>query len=297
MEIRNIKTFIRAAETGNFTKTAEELGYSQGTVTLQIKQLEAELGVPLFNRTGKRIRLSEKGREFMDYACSIVRTEAEARSAMEGKTEIKGTLAVGMLESVASFYYREIIKQFVTIYPEAKLIVKIATTVELMDMLKKGMLDVIVIYDRQIQNDNWKCPVKAREPLKFFAGHQSSLSEKHVCLRELGRENFILTEKGCTYRKVIDDFTAARNIELNWNIDIGNTGAIIDFVSRGMGISLLPEYCIAEYLERGDICEIYVDDFEAELYLQVIYDGRKWMSPVKNAFVELCSNKQKNIIR
>lgn len=297
MEIRNIKTFIRAAETGNFTKTAEELGYSQGTVTLQIKQLETELGVPLFNRTGKRIELSEKGREFMNYACSIVRTEAEARSAMESKTEIKGMLAVGMIESVSSFYYREIIEQFVTLYPEAKLIVKIATTVELMDMLKKGMLDVIVIYDRKIHNDSWECPVSIREPLKFFAGNKNRFSGKSVNLRELDRENFILTEKGCTYRKVIDDFIAARSIELDWSLDIGDTRAIIDFVSKDMGISLLPEYCIAEYLERGDICEIYVEDFEAELYLQVIYDRRKWMSPVKNAFVELCRGKQKNIIR
>lgn len=215
MEIRNIKTFIRAAETGNFTKTAEELGYSQGTVTLQIKQLEDELGVPLFNRTGKRIELSEKGREFMNYAYSIVKTEAEARSAMEGKSEIKGMLTVGMIESVASFYYKEIIEQFVKTFPEAKLIVKIATTVELMDMLKKGMLDVIVIYDRQVYSDNWECPVKIREPLLFFAGNSNSFSGKHVELAELDRENFILTEKGCTYRKVIDDYIEARDIDLN----------------------------------------------------------------------------------
>ena len=289
MEIRNIKTFIRAAETGNFTKTADELGYSQGTVTLQIKQLEDELGVPLFNRTGKRIELSEKGREFMNYAYSIVKTEAEARSAMEEKSEIKGMLTVGMIESVASFYYKEIIEQFVKTYPEAKLIVKIATTVELMDMLKKGMLDVIVIYDRQVQSDNWECPVKIREPLLFFAGNSHGFSGKHVQLAELGRENFILTEKGCTYRKVIDDYIEARDIELNWNLDIGDTMAIIDFVSKDMGISLLPEYCISEYLKQGSISEIYVDDFEAELYLQVIYDRRKWMSPVKEAFVDLCS--------
>ena len=289
MEIRNIKTFIKAAETGNFTKTAEELGYSQGTVTLQIKQLEDELGVPLFNRTGKRIELSEKGREFMNYAYSIVKTEAEARSAMKGKSEIKGMLTVGMIESVASFYYKEIIEQFVRKYPEAKLIVKIATTVELMDMLKKGMLDVIVIYDRQVQSDNWECPVKIREALLFFAGNSNGFSGKHVELAELGRENFILTEKGCTYRKVIDDYIEARDIDLNWNLDIGDTMAIIDFVSKDMGISLLPEYCISEYLKQGSISEIYVDDFEAELYLQVIYDRRKWMSPVKEAFIDLCS--------
>lgn len=289
MEIRNIKTFIKAAETGNFTKTAEELGYSQGTVTLQIKQLEDELGVPLFNRTGKRIELSEKGREFMNYAYSIVKTEAEARSAMEEKSEIKGMLTVGMIESVASFYYKEIIEQFVRKYPEAKLIVKIATTVELMDMLKKGMLDVIVIYDRQVYSDNWECPVKIRESLLFFAGNSNSFSGKHVQLAELDRENFILTEKGCTYRKVIDDFIEARDIELNWNLDIGDTMAIIDFVSKDIGISLLPEYCISEYLKQGSISEIYVDDFEAELYLQVIYDKRKWMSPVKEAFIDLCS--------
>lgn len=288
MEIRNIKTFIKAAETGNFTKTAEELGYSQGTVTLQIKQLEDEIGVPLFNRTGKRVQLSQKGAEFMDYAYSIVKTEAEALSAMEEKREIKGILTVGMIESVASYYYNEIIEKFGTMYPEAKLIVKIATTLELMDMLKKGKVDIIAIYDRKIHNENWECPVEIEEPLMFVAKKQNNFAGKHVCLQDLSKEKFIFTEKECTYREVIDTFIAANGIELDWNLDIGNTKMIIDFVTKGIGISVLPAYCIEEYLKQEILKPIYVDDFEAELYLQVLYDRRKWISPVKQAFIELC---------
>ena len=79
MELRNIKSFIKVAEFENFSKAAEVLGYAQSTITLQIQQLEQELGVNLFDRIGKRVLLSEKGRAFLSYANDMVQLEAEAK--------------------------------------------------------------------------------------------------------------------------------------------------------------------------------------------------------------------------
>ena len=81
MELRNIKSFIKVAEFENFSKAAEVLGYAQSTITLQIQQLEQELGVNLFDRIGKRVLLSEKGRAFLSYANDMVQLEAEAPCA------------------------------------------------------------------------------------------------------------------------------------------------------------------------------------------------------------------------
>ena len=73
MEIRNVLTFLKVAGTQNFSKAAEQLGYSQSAVTIQIQQLEKELGIPLFERMGKRVYLTEKGQEFITYARELCR--------------------------------------------------------------------------------------------------------------------------------------------------------------------------------------------------------------------------------
>ena len=78
MEIRNILTFLKVAGTQNFSKAAEQLGYSQSAVTIQIQQLEKELGTQLFERIGKRVYLTEKGQEFIGYASEIMRVTNEA---------------------------------------------------------------------------------------------------------------------------------------------------------------------------------------------------------------------------
>lgn len=104
MELRNIKSFIKVAEFENFSKAAEVLGYAQSTITLQIQQLEQELGVNLFDRIGKRVLLSEKGRAFLSYANDMVQLEAEAIETVSENTTPTGTLRIGTIESIASSF-------------------------------------------------------------------------------------------------------------------------------------------------------------------------------------------------
>ena len=100
MELRNINTFLKAAATQNFSKAAEQLGYSQSAVTVQIRQLEKELGTPLFERIGKRVSLTERGMEFTSYANEIMRVTDQARFFAKDQRELDGTLRIGGVESV-----------------------------------------------------------------------------------------------------------------------------------------------------------------------------------------------------
>ena len=95
MELRNINTFLKVAATQNFSKAAEQLGYSQSAVTVQIRQLEKELGTPLFERIGKRVSLTERGMEFISYANEIMRVTDQARFFAKDQRELDGTLRIG----------------------------------------------------------------------------------------------------------------------------------------------------------------------------------------------------------
>ena len=107
MEIRNIATFVKIVEYNNFTKAAESLGYSQAAVTAQIKSLEKELGIPLFDRIGRGIVLTEEGKTFLPYALNVLNAEEAARNSVQPTKELAGTLQICSPSSFArpSLYY------------------------------------------------------------------------------------------------------------------------------------------------------------------------------------------------
>lgn len=103
MEVRQLNTLIRAAQFQSFSKAAESLGYSQSAVTVQIKALEEELGVRLFDRMNKRVLLTVDGQRFLEYANSILDTIQNARQALNENAELGGSLHIGTLESLCFF--------------------------------------------------------------------------------------------------------------------------------------------------------------------------------------------------
>ncbi|SHK27515.1 DNA-binding transcriptional regulator, LysR family [Clostridium cavendishii DSM 21758] len=290
MELRNVKTFIKVAEMNSFSKAGESLGYAQSTVTLQMKQLEEELGVPLFERKGKRISLSQKGHEFLTYANKLVKYEAEAIQSISHMNEPSGELHIGILESLSVSEYINIIKEYMETYPDVSLIVKIATTLELMKMLEKGLLDIIILLDQKVFNSNWEVPFEKEERILFFCSPKHPMSNEHVYLSDLAKEKFILTEKGCNYRQVFEEFLAAQRLTANCLLDIGSTNTIIDYVKNGLGISLLPEFNLKENLKNHTINEILVTDCNILLYTQVIFNKNRWMSPAMKVFLSTISN-------
>ena len=102
MEIRNIATFVKIVEYNNFTKAAESLGYSQAAVTAQIKSLEKELGIPLFDRIGRGIVLTEEGKTFLPYALNVLNAEEAARNSVQPTKELAGTLQICSPSSFAT---------------------------------------------------------------------------------------------------------------------------------------------------------------------------------------------------
>ena len=102
MEFRNINTFLKVAGTQNFSRAAQQLGYSQSAVTIQIRQLEEELQVQLFERIGKRVYLTEKGQEFVAYANEIMRVTERAKNFPAQSSALEGTLCIGGVESICT---------------------------------------------------------------------------------------------------------------------------------------------------------------------------------------------------
>lgn len=155
MELRNVKTFIKVAEMENFSKAALELGYAQSTVTTQVQSLEQELHAVLFERIGKRAQLSAAGQEFLEYAYTLQRYEAMAIEHFAKDQEPRGPLSVGVMETMCASNYANIFTTYMKQYPKVELKSVVATTLECMEKLEKGQLDLILTVDKELHNPNW----------------------------------------------------------------------------------------------------------------------------------------------
>ena len=287
MELRNLKTFIRTAELKNFTKAAESLGYAQSTVTAQVEALEQELGTPLFIRNGKRIVLSSAGEELLSYAYRFRALEEETKTHFDREGKPRGRLSVGMVESVSASEYVKGIASYLKKYPEVNLKVTVDTTIRLLEALKKGEMDAAVLLDRPVVDGELQTVYRKPEKICFFASGDSKYGRNaSAVLKDLEKEPWLLTEKGCNYRKELEEEMAARGIFIGNRLEMGSTRALIDFVAGGLGISLLPEFDLREELLKGRIVKIPVSDYEMEMELQILVSKERWMSPALTCFCE-----------
>lgn len=291
MELRHLETFIKVAEFQNFSKAADQLKYAQSTVTMQIKQLENELGFLLFERIGKRISLTNKGIEFLDYAYAITKCTSEALEAMSGNKEPSGILKIGIVESLCTSIFKDIFKEFLIIYPKVELVIKIGTTSEIMEMLNKSQVDFIVALDNKINNPNWVTVFEKEEAISFFCSNKHPLAKyDEIPLQKLINENFILTEKECNYRESFEQILNKINLSLTSSLEIENTDIIIKYVKENLGISFLPKVTLLESVSKSDIHILSVPNCSIPMYTQLIYKKNKWLSPSMQAFFSL-SNK------
>lgn len=293
MELRNLKTFIRTAELKNFTRAAESLGYAQSTVTAQVEALEKELGMPLFIRNGRRVVLSSAGEELLTYAYRFRALEEETRIHFDRNGTPAGHLTVGMVESVSASEYVKGIASYLKKYPEVDLKVTVDTTIRLLEALKKGEIDAAVLLDRPVADGELQILYRKPEKICFFACSGSKYEGNvSVSLKDLEKEPWLLTEKGCNYRKELEEELASRGIFIGSRLEMGSTRTLIDFVSEGLGISLLPEFDLKEELLRGRIVRIPVSDYEMEMEFQILVSGKRWKSPALICFCEEMAMKE-----
>lgn len=288
MEIRNIKTFLKVAEMGNFSRAAQDLGYAQSTVTMQIQALERELQVTLFERNGKQITLSSAGEEFRGFAYEIIKQEEMALEYFTNEEEPQGQIKIGVMETMCASKYAELFRAYMKRYPKVRLITAVATTLQCMDMLEKGKLDAILTVDEKLNRPNWKTAHELETEICFFCSCDHSFASREtVTMDELIRERFIQIEEGCNYRQAFEAYLAQQGKTIVNVQEVGYTSMIIDCVADNIGVSLLPKFTLEDALREGRIALITVEGYSITMLMQVIYSKNRWATPALRAFLDM----------
>lgn len=292
MEFRNIATFLRAAALGNFARTAEELGYAPSTVTMQIQQLEEELGFPLFDRIGKKISLTMLGTQFLTYASELDSLSEKAKHLGTEPHKIQGTLRIGTLESLFSSTLLPLLPLYTRDFPNMTLEFKTTSTAELFEMLKRNELDIIYVLDKKITEKDCIRAYSNPEVLVFVCSGEHALAgKKQVPLSDILKQPLILTEKVSLYRRSLEDLAAEQNLLTEPFLTIDNTGFIVTLVKQGLGISFLPEYCVRSGIADGSLALIPTGSQPVQFYSQLFYYKNKWISPQLAGLIRLLCKK------
>ena len=279
MELRNLITFTHVAELGSFTKAAEQLGYSQSTISFQIKQLEEELDCLLFERINHTISLTERGRELVSYAHQVRALTDEFKENLNKEEELSGHIHIVTPDSVCDDMITTNYIDFHNKFPNISIKFTTADTLVMFDMLDHNEADIIITLDTHSYNKDYVIAKEEQLSMHFVASSNSKFAgKKNLKIKDIINEPFILTEYGQGYRRVLDKELAKRSLEITPILEIGRTDMITSLVANGDMISFLPDFVTKEYIDSGELCYLDIKDMNMEIWKQLIYHKNKWMS-------------------
>ena len=292
MENRNVATFIKVVEMNNFTRAAESLGYSQAAVTAQIKQLEHELGAPLFDRIGKRINLTRAGEAFLPYAFRLLKAEDEAIACIREQGDLSGTLRIGTTSSLSIGALPQAAIDFIKEHPNVNIVIQVSDfTKDLREKLIAGTMDLVWAMTEPPNPQNFQRILEKDVPIVFVAHPDHPLAGKMVSLRKILAEQLIVADREVGYTYYLNKFANDIGVQLEPVLEIGSVSAIINILEGGYGVSYLPYFVVQQAIEDGNLALIDVSCPDPELKSNIICHKGKWIDPVIKNFIEFINER------
>ena len=292
MEIRQLQTFVQAAQLESFSKTAEMLGYSQSAITVQMRLLETELNTRLFDRMGKRVVLTPQGREFLKSANKILYEVNKASKSMNEGRELTNPLHVGTIESLCTAKFPRILSEFHSLHPRVNLQITVDSPEKLIRMMEHNELDLIYILDTPRWDENWVKVMELAEPVVFVASATSRFAGKErLVLDDILQEPFFLTEKHANYRQALDQQLALRRQSISPVLEISDTEFIIRMLELNQGLSFLPYFAVEQDIYKHRIITLDVKDVHISMYRQIFYHKNKFRTREMEEFIRLADKR------
>ncbi len=283
MEIRNLKTLHKIAELGSFTKAAEALGYAQSTLTFHIREIEDHYGKPVFEKAGKRKRLTAFGRQLLEQADTVLRQYEVIENL--GKTDEvqRESIRIGAPESLMMYRLYPILKEFKAAYPQVCVSVVNAPCALLRGHLLSGQLDLSIMLQPVCDYPNLTIEALLEETICLVASAGHSRDD----LLPDETQMVLHVEKECTYRQEFERILQSHRIAPANVLETSSVEAIKQYIMNGLGVSYLPYYAVREEAEQG-LLRVRFPESELRFFTQIVTHRNKWLSPAMRAFIGLC---------
>lgn len=288
MDTRYLQTFREVAKWQSFTRAAEILGYAQSSVTTQIQNIEAEFGVTLFERWGRKIRLTHAGETLLIYVEQVLALLDDARGNLSEQAQLAGTLAIGTVESLAAFYLPPYLQSFQKEHPRMKLLLQPGICQDLRQGVREGTYDFAVVLDWLQDHPDLIALNLGEEKLVVIAPPDHPLAAREqVAGPDFAGENWIFTENGCSYRIMMETALRETGTPVISSLEFGSLEAIKQCVSYGLGIALLPLIAVKEEVSKGRLAILPFHDPQVRVYRQLVYHKKKWLTKPQKRLIDL----------
>ena len=289
MNIRNVETFLRVVELNSFTHAAESLNYVQSTVTMQIRQLEQELGFPLFDRIGRSIALTSYGEEFLGCANRFMQTMLECRAIGSNPTQASGIFRIGTATSLFPGVLQYALPLYKKRFPNIELRLKLDGHNASMAHLNENSVDMLYRSGPLNMDPNFVCHYKRREQLVFVANPEHPLAKKtSVHLEEVFSYEFIATEVDGICNGMLEELARSRGLTIRNYLELANLSCLAQLLQQSNCVSFLPENYAIHAINEGTLRFINAEDMEPQQYYsQILFHKDKWIAPYMQGLVDI----------
>jgi DNA-binding transcriptional LysR family regulator len=294
MDFKQLESFITISKLNSFSKAAEKLFLTQPTISNHIQSLEKELGTILFNRTNKKITLTESGEILYEYAISILnKRDLAFFSLNEFKGKIEGILEISSSTIPEEYYLTDVISKFNIIYPEVKYLLMKYDTKQVLDKIQMGEIDFgIVGAKKEIPNIKY-IKIFDDEIVLIAPKNEKYNNIESMNIKDLKNFPIIMRENGSGTRenlcKKLNDSDLQFN-DLNVIAEIESNQTIKKFVMKGLGISFISNRAIQDELSAKKIKVIKVNNFSIKRSFYFAYHDKRALSPLAKTFKDFIIN-------
>lgn len=280
METKNLITLMTIIETGSFQKAAMQLNYAPSTVTAQIRQLEKDFSLVLFEKIGRKMKLTPTGMEILPFVKNILQNVEQITNYKKDLSEITGTLRLVAPDSIFIYIMQPIIQAILHSAPNIQLIVNSLPSDDINHAVVSGYADIGIDCDKGHYPDLIMHPaskpfqacligspfLKSGE-LDFISPHQ----KKSVCL--------IFNEPNANYQKKIETYFRSKDILLGHGMNLQSIEAVKKSVMNNLGIAYVPSFSVVDELKNGSLLQLNTE-LDGNVYPAVcVFHRNKWISP------------------
>ena len=283
MEVHQLRYFCAVAETGSFTRAAQRERVAQPSLSQQIMKLEKELGVRLFDRLGRSVRLTDPGQSFLPRARAVLwELKAAKDEVAERQSTVSGPVCVGVIPTIAPYFMPSRLALFSRKFPRTSITVVEDVTVRLMDRLRAGMIDLAVVALPARGHDLESYELRTERLYAVFPKNHRLAKKRTVLMKELREEPFLLLRDDHCFRETAIEVCKRARLLPQVIFESGQFSSILGMVGAGLGVSIVPEMALEQ---RSDCKFILITDERASRTIGVATLKGRFLSRVQRAFL------------
>lgn len=294
--LQQLRLFEAVARHKSFTRAAEEINLSQPAVSIQVKRLEENVGLPIFEQVGKRITLTEAGKELYSASKDVLGRLAELDVAIDSLSgEVGGALRVTAVTS-AKYFLPHLLGAFLRRYPAVEPKLMVANRSSLLERIGDNEDDLYVMGHVPEDLDVAEYPFLENIISVVASPNHPLANKRKISLKQLTEERFLVRESGSGNRKVVEELFEKEGLSINPYMELGSAEAIKQGVMAGLGISALSLHNLRLEIAAGQVVVLKVEGFPLRRRWNVVHRKDKNLSPAATSFVEFLQAEGQHLV-